>query len=85
MANAQVVRRVGVIGGGIAGAIAARRLRDEGFMVTVLDKGRGPGGRCSTRRADDLYFDHGAQYFTARGEAFAKQVDAWRSAGVAAV
>ena len=43
----------------------------QGWAVTVFDKGRGPGGRLATRRADDLRFDHGAQYFTARDPRFA--------------
>ena len=35
-----------VIGGGISGLIAARVLQHRGIKVTVLDKGRGIGGRC---------------------------------------
>lgn len=38
----------------------------------------------STRRAGELRFDHGAQYFTARDPRFADQVLAWEAAGVVA-
>ncbi|WP_420393292.1 NAD(P)/FAD-dependent oxidoreductase [Acuticoccus sp.] len=53
---------VAVIGAGVAGAAAARRLRASGLGVVVFDKGRGPGGRTATRRRDDLAFDHGAPW-----------------------
>lgn len=74
--------RVVVLGGGIAGATAARALHESAFSVTVLDKGRGPGGRASTRRAGDLRFDHGAPYFTARSVRFAEEVGRWFQGGV---
>lgn len=75
---------VAVIGGGIAGLACARTLAEAGAAVTVFDKGRGPGGRTSTRRFESLRFDHGAQYFTARQEPFQAQVEEWVEAGVAA-
>jgi len=50
----------------------------------VFDKGRGVGGRMSTRRADGGNFDHGAQFFTARHEAFLRRVLAWCDDGLAA-
>lgn len=71
---------VAVVGAGIAGIIAARRLHECHFSVTVFEKARGVGGRMATRRtADDAQFDHGAQYFTVRDERFAKYVDRWRA------
>lgn len=76
--------RVAVVGGGIAGMAAARTLADQNARVTVFDKGRGPGGRMSTRRADELRFDHGAQYFTAKDERFARSVRSWVREGIAA-
>lgn len=60
-----------VIGAGITGLTAARRLADAGRAVLLLDKGRGIGGRVATRRAEGLHFDHGAQYVSARGAGFA--------------
>lgn len=76
--------RVAVVGGGIAGLAAARGLADHGLAVWVYDKGRGPGGRTATRRADALRFDHGAQYFTARDPRFTRFVDAWVEQGLVA-
>ena len=59
------VPAVAVIGAGISGLFAARTLADRGLNVKVFDKGRGLGGRMSTRRVDGKScFDHGAQYFT---------------------
>lgn len=82
-------RTVAVVGAGIAGLSCARRLADAGVPVTVLDRGRGPAGRASTRRAEVgagrvVRFDHGAQYFTARDSRFRAAVDGWVEAGAAA-
>ena len=70
---------IAVIGAGMAGLAAAQALDRAGRSVVVFDKGRGVGGRMSCRRA---LFDHGAQYFTARDDAFRAEVDAWEAAGV---
>ncbi len=53
-----------VVGAGMAGLIAARELIRAGRSVTVLDTGRGVGGRLASRRIDGAAFDHGAQGFT---------------------
>lgn len=80
--------RIGIIGAGMAGLSCAQTLRHQGHNVIVFDKGRGPGGRMSTRRIDtplgEAAFDHGAQYLTARDRAFVAQVQRWaRDAHVA--
>jgi renalase len=74
-------RRIAVIGAGIAGLAAARRLKRSGADVTLFEKSRGVGGRMATRRIDDLQFDHGAQYFTATGDGFNAVVEEWRTVG----
>lgn len=77
-----------VIGAGMAGLACATELAGSGARVTVLDKGRGPGGRMAARRVEiageTVRFDHGAQYFTARDPAFRAVVAQWEQAGVAA-
>lgn len=50
-----------VVGAGVAGSMAARRVAAAGHPVTLLDKGRGPGGRLSTRRRGAAAHDHGCQ------------------------
>lgn len=62
---------IAIIGAGLAGMAAATRLAATGQSVTMLDKGRGPGGRLSTRRADGWRFDHGGQFATVRDPDFA--------------
>lgn len=71
-------RRVAVIGAGVAGLAAARLLADKGHAVELFDKGRGPGGRLATRRADGFAFDHGAQYFTIKDARLDPFMRVWR-------
>jgi hypothetical protein len=66
----------------MAGLAAAGVLHEHGHEVTVLDKGRSPGGRLATRRLGAARCDHGAQFFTVRSERFAVLVDGWRRQGV---
>ncbi|WP_411287609.1 FAD-dependent oxidoreductase [Phenylobacterium sp.] len=42
--------RVGIVGAGMAGLACTGGLARQGHEVVLLDKGRGPGGRMSTRR-----------------------------------
>lgn len=72
-----------IVGGGVAGLACARVIGDR-CPVVVLDKGRGPGGRAATRRGDLGKFDHGAQFFTARGASFRGQVERMVESGAVA-
>ncbi len=80
--------RIAIVGAGLAGLACAARLRDAGHGVVLVDKGRGPGGRMSSRRVatamGEAGFDHGAQYFTVRDPGFRAVVDQWQRDGVAA-
>jgi renalase len=73
---------VAVVGAGWSGLTAASRLAASGHSVIVLEKARGPGGRSATRRQEGFSFDHGAQYLTARSQAFARQVEQWAASGL---
>lgn len=78
---------VAVIGAGLSGLAAARRLMKEGRRVVVVEKSRGLGGRAATRRLAsglgvEVPVDHGAQFFTARDIRFVEQVSRWEEEGV---
>jgi len=81
--EASVDADVIVVGAGLAGATAARLLVAAGHAVAVFDKGRGPGGRLSTRRVDDAAFDHGAIALQAQGD-FSEWLAEAEQAGAAA-
>ncbi|MDJ0791926.1 MAG: FAD-dependent oxidoreductase [Acidimicrobiia bacterium] len=70
-----------VLGSGMSGLTAAGELTRLGHEVVVLDKGRSPGGRMATRAVGDRRFDHGAQHFSVRSEAFRDRVATWADEG----
>lgn len=69
-----------VVGAGLSGLVAARELQNAGYRVSLVDKGRSPGGRLATRRIRAGLADHGAQFFTVRDPRFQEQVDRWLQA-----
>jgi len=72
------IRRVAVIGSGLAGLVSAILLKEQGHQVTVFEKSRGPGGRLSSKRVGDKgSVDIGAQYFTIRDPAFHAFLQTW--------
>ena len=76
-----------VVGGGISGLISATLLQHQGIKVTVLDKGRGIGGRLATRRirhskSVEGVFDYGTQYFSVKQSDFQIWIDDWLERGI---
>ena len=67
-----------IVGAGMSGLMAARTLQTRGLTVRLFESSRSVGGRLATRRigAGGLA-DHGAQFFTVRGETLRQQVDEW--------
>lgn len=76
------MKKILIIGAGMAGLTAARGLSLKGHQVVVLDKGRGLGGRMATRRMGAARIDHGAQYFSAKTAGFQQLVQEAQQAGV---
>ncbi len=74
-----------IVGAGIAGLACARRLRQAGAAVSLLDKGRRVGGRCATRRVEGQPVDHGPaflhgsdpQFLAALRETPGRRLDPW--------
>ncbi len=59
-----------VVGAGLAGLAAARRLREKGYEPIVFERSDSPGGRVHTDLVDGFRLDHGFQtLFTAYPEA----------------
>lgn len=57
------MKKVIVIGSGIAGLSAAACLAKEGFDVTVLEKNATPGGRARKFEVDGFVFDMGPSWY----------------------
>ncbi|MDF3130915.1 FAD-dependent oxidoreductase [Kiritimatiellaeota bacterium B1221] len=73
-----------ILGAGVTGLTAARYLQDQGRKVTLLDKGRGLGGRVATRRLGEASniqgrWDHGAQFATFRDPDLIEHLKKWDS------
>ncbi|MGY4768826.1 hydroxysqualene dehydroxylase HpnE [Kribbella sp. CWNU-51] len=56
-------RRVGVVGGGLAGLTAALRCADEGFAVTLFEARPRLGGLTHSFQRDGLWIDNGQHVF----------------------
>ena len=71
---------IAIVGAGIAGVACANALAAEGIATTVYERSGGVGGRLATtvlpESAPAYAFDHGAQSFNVRSEAFRRAVDA---------
>ncbi|KAF3441124.1 hypothetical protein FNV43_RR15035 [Rhamnella rubrinervis] len=81
--------KVAVVGSGISGAVCASILGRNGVSVTLFESARGPGGRMSQRRevcedGEELFFDHGAPFFTASNNEVLGLVHEWESRGLVA-
>ena len=63
------MKNIAIIGAGLSGLVVARQL---GHManVTIFEKSKGVGGRIATRRSGPYSFDHGAQFFSPKTQAF---------------
>lgn len=55
-----------IVGAGVAGLTCARVLGDAGKRVRLLERSRGVGGRCATRRVDGQSVDHGLVFVLGR-------------------
>lgn len=78
-------KKIAIIGAGISGLSCAAQLHQQGHLITVFDKSKGVAGRMSTKRLDQGFCDHGAQYFTCNDSLFANQIQTWLDAKVVAV
>ncbi|MGW6128711.1 protoporphyrinogen/coproporphyrinogen oxidase [Cellulomonas sp. NPDC055163] len=61
-----------VVGGGVAGLVAARDLARAGVAVLVLERGHAPGGAVGAHEVAGLTLDTGAESFATRGGSVAE-------------
>lgn len=59
-----------IVGAGVAGLSCARELARRDIACTVLERARGVGGRCATRRVDGQPVDHGVAFLHAVSREF---------------
>jgi len=65
-----------VVGAGIAGLACAQRAAELGLRPLLLDKSRGLGGRCATRRVEGQPVDHGLPFLHGSDGGFLSALDA---------
>jgi len=64
-----------VVGGGLAGLVAARRLAEDGFGVTLFEREPTVGGRVRSTHADGFTFDRGFQVLFTSYPAARRELD----------
>ncbi|HYM79779.1 MAG TPA: FAD-dependent oxidoreductase [Candidatus Limnocylindria bacterium] len=70
-----------VVGAGVAGLACARELTRRGVATVVLERARGVGGRCATRRIDGQPVDHGVPFLHAQSREFGLALNELDAAG----
>ncbi len=70
-----------VIGGGVSGLTCARELMRRHVPAVVLERARGVGGRCATRRIEGQSVDHGVPFLHARTGEFGEELNELDPAG----
>ena len=71
-----------IIGAGLSGVVAGRRLLDAQNTIQLVEKSASIGGRLANKRFDGAFFDTGAQFFTAKDPIFQNFVSDWVSSGI---
>lgn len=56
------MKKVVIVGAGIAGLTCGKALQTRGIEAIILEKSMGVGGRVATRRAQGTWLDHGLPY-----------------------
>ena len=77
------LKKIAIVGTGIAGLSCAKQLIKAGHEVTLFEKSKGVGGRMSNRKYEQWQADHGAQYFTISHPKFVNEVSQWLEHDVA--
>ncbi|WP_163527565.1 NAD(P)/FAD-dependent oxidoreductase [Halobacillus ihumii] len=72
---------VAIIGAGLSGIVAARKLKQAGASVLLLEKEQTVGGRLATSITAEGKADIGAQFFTVRTEELQQEVEGWLEKG----
>jgi len=63
------MKKIIIVGAGFSSAVLSSFFKNQD--ISIYDKGRGPGGRCSTRRVDKVgFFDHGLQFISPKNNNF---------------
>ena len=74
-----------IIGAGLAGVTLAKQLATK-HDVTIFEKSHSSAGRMATRRRSagdhEFSFDHGAQYFTIKGDGFQSALRPYLDQGI---
>jgi renalase len=79
-----------IIGAGLSGLVAARRLQDAGIQPVIVESASSAGGRMASWRLADsvgnctetVTYDYGSQFFTVREPKFAELVSGWSERGI---
>lgn len=62
--------KIAIIGGGFSGCNIYNLLKKDHHDITIFEKSRGVGGRCSTRYIEQKLLDHGTPFFKSDDKEF---------------
>jgi len=73
--GASILPSVVIVGAGISGLALGQALREHGHMPILLERSRGVGGRCATRRFAGWPVDHGLPFLHGSDPRFLAALD----------
>ena len=75
------MKRIAIVGAGMAGLSALGALTKQGHVVTLFDKSRGSGGRMASKKVGNASWDMGAQFIRAHDADFMNTLHQWQRLG----
>lgn len=74
--------KIGIIGAGISGLIAGKKLAEAGHDVTIIEKSRALGGKLASYKKEEVFFDYGVSSVISSEPVFESFINLLKQKGI---